>query len=127
MIVVAVVAILAAIAYPSYQDHVRRSRRADAKATLLELSQFMERYYTENNRYTTGGGAAPTLPFAEAPKEGATKYYDLSLSAVAQESYTLQAAPKGAQANDRCGNLTLTNAGVKGATGAPGATECWNR
>ena len=127
MIVVAVIAILAAIAYPSYQEQVRRGRRADAKATLMELSQFMERHYTENNRYTTAGGAAPTLPFTEAPKEGAAKYYDLSLSAVAQQSYTLSAVPKGAQAGDRCGNLTLTSTGVKGATGAAGATECWGR
>ena len=60
MIVVAIIGILAGIAYPTYQDSVRKSRRADAEAVLLELAQWMERFYTENNRYdqTRAGVAA---------------------------------------------------------------------
>lgn len=120
MIVVAIIGILAAIAYPSYQEQVRQSRRADAQAVLLELSQFMERYYTENNAYNqTLGGTAVSLPFTESPKSGASKYYDLSLSAVAANTFTLQAAPKGAQATDSCGTMTLTNTGAKTPAG------CW--
>ncbi|MDQ7914927.1 type IV pilin protein [Pseudomonas sp. 102515] len=130
MIVVAIVGILAAIAYPSYQEHIRRANRADAQASLMELAQFMERNYTRLGRYTTDtAGTAPTLPFATAPKDGGRAIYDLSLSAVTATSYTLQAAPRagGPMAGDRCGSLTLTNTGLKGqATGATTA-DCWRR
>ncbi len=128
MIVVAVIGILAAIAYPSYQEHVRKARRADAQTALLELAQFMERHYTANGKYLTDANAAPTLPFSEAPKDGTGKYYDLSFaSAPTASSYTLRAVPKGAMASDSCGTLTLSNTGAKGqATGASLAT-CWRR
>ncbi|MDV7393712.1 type IV pilin protein, partial [Arthrospira platensis SPKY1] len=52
MIVVAIIAILAAIAYPSYQEQVRKSRRADAKVSLLDAVQRQERFFTVNNQYT---------------------------------------------------------------------------
>lgn len=135
MIVVAVIAILAAIAYPSYQDSVRKSRRADAKAVLLEAAQWMERFYTENNRYdqnragtaVTDATQFPGSGLAEAPKEGGTKYYDITISTVAQNSYTLQAAPKGAQSSDACKTLTLANTGARGVAGGATKTadECW--
>jgi type IV pilus assembly protein PilE len=76
VIVVAIVAILATIAYPSYQDSVRKSRRADAKGVLMEAAQWMERFYTENNRYDqTRAGVAVALPASlqTSPKEGPTK------------------------------------------------------
>ena len=67
MIVVAIVAILAAIAYPSYKEYVRKSRRADAKAVLVEAAQFMERVYTEDFSY-----ASAELPpsLKKSPKDG---------------------------------------------------------
>jgi prepilin-type N-terminal cleavage/methylation domain-containing protein len=81
MIVVMIVGVLAAIAYPSYQDSVTKSRRADAKSALLELSVFMERLYTATGCYNPGADkicntpgtsssddTAPTLPFNIAPK-----------------------------------------------------------
>lgn len=123
MIVVAIVAILAAIAYPSYQKQVRDTHRADAKAGLTELAQFMERYYTANGRYVDSGGNAPTLPFTQTPKDGSSKFYNLSLSTATATAYTLQAVPINSQASDDCGTLTLSHIGQKGA----GATvsECW--
>ncbi len=128
MIVVAVIAILAAIAYPSYLDQVRKSRRADAKAALLELAQFMERNYTTANRYDqdSGGSAIDTaaLPFQESPKDGSTKYYDLTLDAVAQTTFALHAAPKGDQLNDKCKTLTVNQAGAKNTIPA-GIADCW--
>ena len=127
LVVMGIIGILMAIINPAYQEHIRGVRRADAKAALLELSQYMERYYSEQHRYTTHTDAAPGLPFTESPREGVDKYYDLSLAAVTRDSYTLRAAPKGTQSGDRCGDLTLTSGGVKGATGAPDATECWQR
>lgn len=126
MIVVAIVAILSAIAYPAYTEQVRKARRADAQSVLLEAAQFMERFYTENNRYhQTIAGVAVALPafLAEAPKEGSTKYYDVAITAVTAQGYTLRAAPKNAQTGDRCGNMTITNTGAKGASVA----DCWRR
>lgn len=119
MIVVAIIGILAAIAYPSYQSHVEKTRRADAQAALTAFSARMERYYTDNgNTYlgaATGGadtGAPPATLFpSEAPLEGGVKYYDLTINAATRNSYTLLANPKGVQAGD--GPLRLLSNGVR--------------
>lgn len=129
VIVVAIIGLLAAVAYPAYQDSVRKSRRADAKGILLELAQFMERTYTANNTYKPGG-SNPTLPITQSPKESTTKYYNLSLSAATANTFTLQAVPISGtdQATDRCGTLTLTHTGVKGISDAASgvtASDCW--
>lgn len=110
MVVVAVIGIIAAIAYPSFQDSVRKTRRADAKAVLAELAQFMERTYTENNSFKPGGNNPP-LPYTESPIDGSAKYYDLSISASTTSSFTLQATPKGPQAGN--GVLTLSSTGAR--------------
>jgi type IV pilus assembly protein PilE len=118
MIVLAIVGILTAIAYPSYQDHVIKTRRADAQGAMLELAQFMQRYYTQNNRYDRDmDGTAVALPFTKSPSDGTAKYYDIRLSAVDATSYTLIAVP--VQGDPHCGNLTLTN------TGAQTPADCW--
>lgn len=130
MITVAIVGILAAVAYPSYQDSVRKSRRADAKAVLLEAAQWMERFYTENNRYDQDtGGTAVALPtsLAASPKDGATKYYNIAFNpAAAQSTFTLRATPtsNGGQDNDPCGYLTLNNLGQKGVESST-VEKCW--
>jgi type IV pilus assembly protein PilE len=121
MITVAIVGILAAIAYPSYTEQIRKNRRADAKAVLLELTQWMERFYTENSRYDQNrAGTAVALPFAKSPKEGgpASGYYTIALATPAQNQFTLTATPAGPQVGDTCGNLTLDRAGVKCANGS---------
>lgn len=56
MIVVAIVGILAAIAYPSYQNYVLRSGRADGQAKLMEILQAQERFYSQNQTYTANLG-----------------------------------------------------------------------
>lgn len=129
MIVVAIVGILAAIAYPAYQDQVRKTRRADAQGALVELAQFMERIYTQNNTYKPNG-ADPALPFTEAPKDGTTKYYDLGFQANNGTSYTLRATPKNGQAAD--GYLELDHTGAKrwdrNNSGGTDASEAsWNQ
>lgn len=129
MIVVAIVGILAAIAYPAYQDQVRKTRRADAQGALVELAQFMERVYTQNNTYKPGG-ADPVLPFTEAPKDGTTKYYNLGFQANAGASYTLRATPKGAQVGD--GYLELDHTGAKrwdrnNSGGTDASENSWNQ
>lgn len=111
MITVAVVAILAAIAYPSYQEQIRKSRRAQAKADLVEYAQMAERWHTVNNSYATFA-----LPVDQSPREpGATAHYALAITAQDATTFSIQATPQGRQEVDRCGTLTLNQAGVKGS------------
>lgn len=117
MITVAIIAIIAAIAYPSYQEQVRETRRANAQADLLELSSYMERYYTERFSY-----ADAALPFNTSPKQGGSAFYNLSFPADPDaNSYIIQAEPTGAQTDDRCGTLTINEVGQRNADEA----NCW--
>ncbi|WP_100641326.1 type IV pilin protein [Marinobacter salexigens] len=122
MIVVAIIGILAAIAYPSYQNHIEKTRRSVAQADLMELAQWMERRYTASYDYRDGSGA-PTPPFQKSPQDGSATFYKLSFvkDSVTKDSFTLQAVPEGAQANDDCGTLTLDSSGTKGAA----KSGCW--
>jgi type IV pilus assembly protein PilE len=122
MITVAIVAILAAIAYPSYQDSIIKTKRAIAQGDLMELASFMERFFTENNQYHQTNAATPvavSLPFSS--KDDYTYALTGTLNAT---TFTLQATPSAGttQASDTCANLRLTNTGFKSATGAG---DCW--
>jgi type IV pilus assembly protein PilE len=131
MIVVAIVAILATIAIPSYRESVARGHRAEAKATLLEDAHFLERYFTENNRYQQADGTAPTIPVTAAPREG-TASYNVTVATPTTTTYTLTATPiaGGPMDGDGCGSFTLDNAGQRTAAGVTDAAvmgKCWNR
>ncbi|MCC4601931.1 type IV pilin protein [Xanthomonas melonis] len=119
MIVVAVVAILSAIAYPNYAEHVRKSKRAQAKVDLVEYSHLAERYHTVQNTYV--GFSLPTLV---SPREGGTAAYTLALSQQTQSGYVITATPGAAQAADKCGTLSIDQASRK--TSSKGSrSECW--
>lgn len=121
MIVVAIIGIIAAIAYPSYQDSVRKTRRATAQAELMELAQWMERQYSADFSYLDGGNQ-PALPFSQSPRTG-TAFYNFSFNGtVSANAYTVQAVPAGDQVNDACGTLRLTQTGAKSSTSG---TNCW--
>jgi len=125
MIVVAVVAILAAVAYPSYQEQIRKSRRGQAKADMVELAQVAERYHTANNTYA---GFEPTLTAGQrrSPRELATPArYTVAIAPTTQAAFTITAVPVGAQATDRCGTLTVNQAGQKTRSGTAEFNECW--
>lgn len=119
MIVVAIIGILAGIAYPSYQDSVRKSRRSDATGALLGLANAMERHFTETNSYLGAAGTsgtpadtgAPRIYSTQSPIDGGTKYYDLTINAATASTYTLQATPIGGQASD--GILQVTQTGQR--------------
>jgi type IV pilus assembly protein PilE len=135
MIVVAVIAILAAIAIPAYDDSVRKARRGQAKADLVALAQHLERCFTVNNTYLaacSGVGANIDLTgstWSRSPRPAALPsaqpfFYTISAQAGATATaYTLQAVPQGDQAADVCGTLTLTAAGVRGTSST--RTDCW--
>ena len=139
MITVAIVGIVAAVAFPSYQNYVRQSNRAVAKAILYENTQFMERFYTQNNQYiasvgvngiANGGGGddvAVVLPITQSPRTGAVVQYNISFQGGAPgvANFILRAVPTGSMTGDPCGTLTLTNTGVQGAGG--NVADCWNR
>ncbi|WP_430626806.1 type IV pilin protein [Thiobacter aerophilum] len=122
MIVVTIIGILAAIAYPSYVEYVQRSRRAEARAALLGAVQALERYYTERNTYsgaTLGvGGIYPS-----ASEHG---FYTLALNTPSATSYTLTATPQGSQAGDQCGSFSINEQGVKSVSGGSLPVDvCW--
>jgi len=114
MVVVAIIGIIAAIAFPAYTEHVRKGRRAGGAACLMQAAQQMERFYTANLTYT-GSPASFTCDSATAP------FYTVTRSAVAARTYTLQAAPQGAQSADSCANLTINHLGAK----SPTTAGCW--
>jgi type IV pilus assembly protein PilE len=142
MITVAIVGILAAVAYPSYREYVAKSRRAEAQALLMQSSQWMERFYAENFSYSanTAGVAvtdATMFParYSQSPASG-TAAYTITVVAATATTFTVTATRTGTMAADKCGNFEITHTGIKQlATGtyssAAGATQvaamqsCW--
>ena len=127
MIVVAIVGILSAIAYPSYTEYVRRGHRADARAGLLQAQQWLERAATATGTYPT------RLPSALTWTADNTKRYNIAFQAGnTTAAYVLTATPKGAQTGDKCGTYTLSNTGVRGAAGKKSGEsgynpDCWGK
>ena len=124
MIVVAVVAILASIAIPAYQDQVRKGRRADAMAQLLTLAQAYERFYTSNNTYAGFWATVPANQ-RQSPTQG-TAFYTLTTNETAT-TFVLTATPlaAGGQDADRCGALSINQAGLRTENGPASIEECW--
>ncbi|HID46585.1 MAG TPA: type IV pilin protein [Chromatiaceae bacterium] len=122
MIVVAVVGILAAIGYPSYVDSVRKARRSDGTAALMNAAQRMEVFYAKNATYTS------TLADANIPATSEEGYFNISIPAANAGSYTLRATAVGDQANDDIKGFQLTSTGAKTHTldGTNWTTAGWN-
>ena len=127
MITVAVVGILAAVAYPSFIEQIARSRRVEAQTVLLAGQQWMERFYSENYRYDKNSAgtdvtlADKTGPFdvrfsTSPPKGQGAPLYNISVSAPAppatpQYRITATRIAGSNMANDRCGNMTVDHLG----------------
>jgi type IV pilus assembly protein PilE len=135
MIVVVIIAILAAIGYPSYTSHVRKGKRAEAKTRLLQVAQLEERFFTENNAYTTNIlgllGITDTTTVYSSDTNNPDSGYQITVAAAPgstiAQSFVLSAVPQGMQTDDtRCGTLTLLHTGKKEITGTASVAECWN-
>ena len=124
MVVVAIIGIISAIAYPSYQQYVLKANRSAATACLLEYSQHMERTFTQNMAYNPTGFALPPLQCAT---DLSARYSFGFSGATTARTYTLAATPTSIQ-NDGCQALTYNHAGQKGAKGgvtAAAVKACW--
>ena len=123
MIAVVVVGLLSAIAYPSYQQQVAKGRRTDAKQSLLELSQKLERYYTERGTYLN----AALGPGGIYPNVSSGGYYSLEITAQSADGFTVTATPQGKQAGDACDAFIYNQLGVQsvGAGATMSAIKCW--
>ena len=131
LIAVVIIGILAAIAIPSYLEHVRRGRRADAKAKIVQNDQFMASFLAINDRYDIDkGGTAVALPVVASPggATGTAIDYNISFAvAPTATTYTIQAVPRpgGKMATDPCGTFTINNFGARTVSGSLSVDECW--
>lgn len=120
MIVVAIIGILAAIAYPSYQDSVRKTKRAEAKTEMMEIANNLQKYKIANFSFVKADNSKVTLSDigsnGKSPRTG-TALYNIALSDVEAGKWTLTATPVAgsSQAND--GLLILNQRGQK----------CWTK
>lgn len=122
MVTVAIIAILASIALPSYNAHVTKTRRAAAAGCLTERAQTMERFYTTNLTYD--GAPDPADCSADI-----SDYYDVDFEGEPDaKNYEIRAVPKGGQesSDTKCATLSLNAQGVRDIVGGTGtANDCW--
>lgn len=139
MVVVAILAILAAIAIPSYVDAIQRGARKDARAMMSLAAQWMERNRSESGAYnrSPNGTTLTALPtaFQTSPESGTARYnLGFATGSLAAATFTVQAVPTGPQANDECGTLALNQLGQRSVDPGTGAQSsgalfdrCWGR
>ena len=133
LVVVAIVGVLAAIAYPSYTEQVRSTKRADCSGALVSLGNAMERHYSITGSYLGAAAAgantgAPAIFSASCPLDGGAANYTMTIQAATTSTYMLNAAPTGGQTGDKCGTLSFSNTGVKGVVSASAGIDweaCW--
>lgn len=122
IVVVAIIAILSAIAVPSYFKHVAKTNRIAAQGCMSEYANYMERYYTSNLRYDqTPAGVANADPHMDCQAQIARNY--TLAPASTSTSFTITATPTTVQLNRDavCGTLTLNHRGAR----TPGVAGCW--
>ena len=127
LIVVAIIGILAAIAYPSYRQYVVNSARTEAKTNLLKIIDQHERFYINHNTYASAIGAgAGQLDFV--PVEGTDALYTYTLDNTSPTGgYTITATPIGNQAGDSCTAITIDSSGIKTSNGQThDDAGCWD-
>ncbi|WP_274382127.1 type IV pilin protein [Hydrogenophaga sp. PBL-H3] len=127
MVVAAIVAILAAVAYPSYRESIRASQRADVQRALVEAAQFMRRFHSSRDAYV---GATLPANLQRSPAAGAAAYNiqlvegnNLVVVAAVAQTFSLRATRAGMMLGDRCGDLVIADTGQRQLVNAlPGQT-----
>ena len=115
LIVIAIIGILATVAYPSYQSYAFESRRADAHTSILRIQLAQENWRASHPKYATG----EELNISEDSSEG---FYTLSVSGASATGYKITANATGAQTGDTdCKKIELT----KSASGESRTDGCW--
>jgi type IV pilus assembly protein PilE len=136
LIVVAIVGVFASIAYPTYQGAVRKTRRAEARAVMMQLMLQEERFYTQNTRYIAFSAESADADGRKfkwySGDSAATSAYEIAAAAceddAVRDCIMLIAMPgtgrvNAAYTDPDCGTLKLTSTGARSATG--GAASCW--
>ena len=133
MIVVAIVAVIFAIAFPSYERYIVRAKRAVGQNMLMQVADRQQQFFMDNKRFAAslanlGFGANPFIvddDGASTVAGDADAVYSVSLSNVTATTWTATATPLNGQLtrDTDCGNLTITQAGTKGKSGA--GDNCW--
>lgn len=125
LIALAIVGILTAIAVPSYQDSVRKTKRAEGKSLLLDAAQKQEQHFTEHNRYATGitANTPPNDTLLTTVSESG--HYVLTISNNTASTFTFTATPQASHSDTICGALTLDHLGIKGESGSGTIDDCW--
>ena len=128
MIVLAIVSILAALAYPSYQDSIIKSCRTDGRIALTEAAARQERIYSETLSYLDNSGLSRLVTNANGANSPDGCYSisvaNPSCAGPPYDCFTVTATAIGRQAKDtECATLSINNLGQKTSTG--GGTSCW--
>ncbi len=125
MIVVAIVGVISAIAYPSYTEHVKKARRGDARGAMMGLASALERYRANNPGRGYNGAKLPDIYPDKAPIDGPEKFYSLNLN-VLNMTYTIRATRYGPQGQDECGDFVLDESGTRSLeNNKKSVSECW--
>lgn len=125
LVVIAIIAILTAIAVPSYQVHIINANRQTARTSLLMAQQMMERHYLRNSSYVGGLSDVADRNAVMQPMPSNTPY-TLLPPVTTQSTYTLTVVPPLAMPDPLCGSLTINQNGIKAVTGAAkAAVDCW--
>jgi type IV pilus assembly protein PilE len=126
MVVVAVVAILGAVAYPSYRNYIVRGNRSAAQSFMLEVASKQERYMLDARTY-----AADMATLGMAVPSNVSSNYTVTTAPVVgpPPGYTVTAVPTGRQATEdaQCGTLGVDAAMNKTASGSGGLSFCWKQ
>ena len=119
MVVVVVIGILVAFAYPSYQQYIARTHRTEAQAIMMAQAQQQERLMTN-----TGAYVAQSVNSPENSGAG-DRFYSIVTTLPADGGYLITATPEGRQNDAKCGTLTLDTIGRRGISGTGSVSDCW--
>ena len=125
MIVVVIIAILAAIAIPSYQSQLRKGRRADAQAFMMDLAQKQAQYLLDARQYAVDPDAVKTLGYPTMPTSVADYYTVTVVAGATVPSYTITATPIVGKAQVADGALSLTHTGAKNRVDPKAGNVSW--